>query len=233
MPIRAFVYCRISTSEARQPLSLGAQLAACDEEIARRGWVRGDVARETASGKSLRLRPILGRTLGLLEPGDVLLVARLDRLSRHAGDFYGLMDRANREGWSIVCLDPMVDMTTPFGRATAGFAAVFAQLERELIGQRVRDSIEARRRLGTYRSPAEWMRAPEQTERRVVELASQGLGPTAICRRLALEGVSPPRAERWGRRTVQLMLARARREGRLPQAAEHPAAADVGPRSAG
>jgi DNA invertase Pin-like site-specific DNA recombinase len=197
-------------------LSLGSQLAACEAEIVRRGWVRGDVCRETASGKSVRGRPVLRRALGMLEEGDVLMVARLDRLSRHAGDFYGLMDRAARESWSIVCLDPMVDMTSPFGRAMAGMAAVFAQLERELIGQRQRDSIEARRRLGTYRSPAEWFSAPEATRRRVLELAGQGLGPTAICRRLALEGVRPPRSDVWHRRSVQLMLARAREEGVLP-----------------
>lgn len=148
----AIVYARVSTDEqASEGFSLDAQAGACASEASRRGWTVARVVREAASARTLA-RPELARALADLDAGraGALLVARLDRLSRSVGDFAAVLDRADRHGWAVLCLDPMVDMTTPFGRAMAGMASVFAQLEREIIAQRTREGIAAARAAGTY-----------------------------------------------------------------------------------
>jgi DNA invertase Pin-like site-specific DNA recombinase len=101
-----------------------------------------------ASGKSMKRRPGLEQALAQMEPGRVLVSAKLDRVSRSLLDFAALLDRAGREGWSLVVLDAGVDTTTPNGRAMIGMIAVFAQLERELISERTRDALAAARGRG-------------------------------------------------------------------------------------
>lgn len=209
--MRAIAYCRVSTTEQGRGLSLDWQRKQILEEILRRGWQLTDSHVDKASGKSMRRRPGLEAALRSLSSGgaDALVVARLDRLSRSLGDFAGLMDRAGKEGWSIVLLDPPVDMTTPFGRAMAGVAGVFAQLESELISQRQRDSYAARRAAGTLRlSPACVSPIGRDVRDRVMHLhVEEGLGPSAIARRLTIEGYPPPN-DVWIPRTVTKIIAK-------------------------
>lgn len=61
-------------------------------------------------------RPELGPVLASLGQGDVLVVARLDRLSRSVYDSTRLMREAEERGWALVCLDPEFDLTTAAGR---------------------------------------------------------------------------------------------------------------------
>lgn len=72
-------------------------------------------------------------------------MSRLDRLSRSVHDCSGLMRVALDGGWSLVSLDPQVDMTMPYGRAMAHMAMVFAELERELISQRIKEALAIKR----------------------------------------------------------------------------------------
>ena len=104
------------------------------------------------AGVSARLvdRPALSDALASLAAGhgDVLMVAKLDRLTRSVLDATGLMVRAEREGWGLVALDVAVDTTTPQGAAMAQVLAVFAEFERRLIGQRTKDALAVRRSQG-------------------------------------------------------------------------------------
>ena len=86
-------------------------------------------------------RPALGPALDSLGPGDVLAVARLDRLSRSMLDFARLAQRARDGGWEIVALDLGIDMTTPNGRLVASILVAVAEWEREMIGQRIREGL--------------------------------------------------------------------------------------------
>jgi DNA invertase Pin-like site-specific DNA recombinase len=207
----AVAYARVSTDVQVEGLSLESQERVLRSEVERRGWsLAGSVLRESASAKSLRGRPLLSEALRALDAGeaDVLVVAKLDRLSRSARDFYDLMDRARRRGWSVLCLDPPVDMTSPFGEAMAGMAAVFAQLERRLIAQRTREGIAAKKAAGTYVPPPR--RVAADAEERIRFLDSEGMGARAIARQLTLEGFLPPVGSVWYPTSVARIAARQR-----------------------
>lgn len=216
-PLRCIGYVRVSTDEqADRGASLAWQKQALQDECARRGWQLADLAADTASAGSMRGRPGLHRALERLDAHDydALLVARLDRLSRSVGDFARIMERAHKRGWSIVVLDPAVDMTSPFGEAMASMAAVFAQLERRLIAQRTRDGIAEKKRQGTYRGGRllpQSQPVPEHVARRIVDLSErEGLSSRAIAARLDLEGVPTLRGGPWVHTTVLSVLRRAR-----------------------
>lgn len=209
--MRVVAYVRVSTAEQTQGTSLGSQEATMRAECERRAWDLCDVVTESASGKSLRRRPALSSALERLDSGefDALMVARLDRLSRSVGDFAGILDRARRGNWSVVCLAPHVDMTDAYGRTMAYVAAAFAELERELIGQRQRESVAARKAAGTYRGPQPLI-GPVAVSR-ILRLYGQGLNAEQIARALNEEGLPPVRAQKWAPRTVRSVLARERR----------------------
>jgi DNA invertase Pin-like site-specific DNA recombinase len=149
--VRAVGYARVSTEEqAESGAGILAQLAVIEGEVERRGWeLIRNVDVDNASGKRMN-RPGLTEALASLTNGhaDVLVVAKLDRLSRSMLDFCLLLDRARREGWSLVILDLGIDLTTASGEVMAHVAAAFAQFERRLIGQRTRDALAEKRKAG-------------------------------------------------------------------------------------
>lgn len=84
------------------------------------------------------------------EKFDCIVVYRLDRISRNVGDFAGLIDRLNSCGTAFICIKEQFDTSTPMGRAMMNIAAVFAQLERETIAERVRDNLLMLARTGRW-----------------------------------------------------------------------------------
>lgn len=190
--MRAIAYCRVSTEDQATGYSLDVQKEAIRYEIERRGWQTVDNISETASGKDVKGRQMLQGALRLLARGeaDVLVVSRFDRLTRSVADFYNLMGRAEKEGWSILCLNPALDMTEPFGRAMAGMAAVFAQLERELNSMRQLESVRARKAAGTYDNGASRRAGlmPKGTATHIINLRAQGLSLGKLAARMEKEG---------------------------------------------
>ena len=81
---------------------------------------------------------------------DAICVAKLDRLTRSLFDFVTLTSWLEAQGKTLVCLDPMLDLSTPAGRASASITATFAQFERETIAARVRDAWHKLRESGKY-----------------------------------------------------------------------------------
>ena len=150
--MRAIGYARVSTDEqAESGAGLDAQVTSMRAECDRRGWELVRIATDAgASGKSLNGRPELTDALAVLDAGeaDVLLAAKLDRVSRSVLDFAALMARAARRGWRIVVLDVNVDTTTATGELMTTVVAAFAQYERRLIGQRTRDALAAKKAAG-------------------------------------------------------------------------------------
>jgi DNA invertase Pin-like site-specific DNA recombinase len=103
-------------------------------------------AREVASGAA-KQRDVLESVLATLKRGeaDGLIVAKVDRLTRSLLQFAEVVETAKKQGWKIAVVDGGFDMNTPTGKAMAGMLAVFAELERDMISQRTKDALAAKR----------------------------------------------------------------------------------------
>jgi DNA invertase Pin-like site-specific DNA recombinase len=209
-PLRALGYCRVSTQEqGADGLSMAAQERAISVECERRGWTLARVHQDVASGKSRNGRHGLAAALDALASGkaDALVASKLDRIARSTLDFANIMERARREGWRLVILDPALDLDTPFGRAMANIIATFAELEREMISERTRVGLEEARRRGKRMGLPDKHRIPPETVERIGELRRQGLSYRAIAGRLTEEGIPTALAKRsggtWAAETVR------------------------------
>jgi DNA invertase Pin-like site-specific DNA recombinase len=144
-------YVRVSTDDqAASGLGLDAQRATIAGEAAKRGWSVTWVEDAGHSAKTLK-RPGVTTALNLLAKGEaqVLVVAKLDRLSRSVQDFAATMDTARKQGWALVALDLGVDTTTPAGELVANVMAAVAQWERRVISDRTKDALAAAQARGT------------------------------------------------------------------------------------
>lgn len=141
-----YAYTRCSTEDqAESGLGLEAQRTAITAECGRRGWTVDEfvVDPATSGGKPPGQRPAAGPMLRTIRSGDVVILAKLDRLCRSAKDFLELRDRAADEGWVLIALDPHVDMTTPTGKLVSTIMAGVAEWERDMIRQRIREALAA------------------------------------------------------------------------------------------
>ena len=132
-------YARDSTREERQVLDrqIDALTSAGCEKIFddRLSGVQAD-------------RPGLKACLGYLRAGDVLTVLDLDRLGRRARDLIGMIEDLEKKGVAFKALNSPMDTTTPAGRAFLQIQAAFAEMERNLIRQRVNEGLTAARARG-------------------------------------------------------------------------------------
>ncbi len=183
-------YRRVSTEEqSNSGAGLDAQRSAIEAEAARRGWDDVEwISDEGYSAKDLR-RPGIAQALEELAAGQagILVVSKLDRLSRSLLDFAALMERARREGWALVILDLAVDTTTPGGEMMANVMATFAQYERRLIGQRTKDALTAKRAQGVHTGRRSTL--DPAVKARIVAMRLEGAGLSAIARQLNDESV--------------------------------------------
>lgn len=205
--MRAIGYLRVSTQEqGDSKLGLEWQESVVREEVSRRGWDLIDLRSDVASGKSLRRRDELGRTLRDLRDGqaDALVVAKLDRLSRSVLDFAGVMETANREGWSLAVLDLGVDTTTTNGKLIAHIMIALAQWERELIGDRTRAALKAVKARGTH--VGRKANVSEETLRLIRSLRSAGLSWQKVADALTAEGVPTSQGGQWHAATVRRLI---------------------------
>ncbi|MGU3653627.1 recombinase family protein [Mycolicibacterium sp. A43C] len=198
-----FAYSRVSTEEqAESRNGLEAQRAAIDEEAGRRGWTVEHYADEGVSGKVIG--PELQKVLQLLATGqgDGLIVAKLDRLSRSIINAAHIIEQANRQGWAIVLLDLGVDLTTAAGRMVAHNMMGFAQYERELISERTKAGLAAKK---ARNEPIGRPRlAKPGVVRRIVMDRNAGLSFAKIANGLEAEGIlSPAGLPNWQSSTVR------------------------------
>jgi DNA invertase Pin-like site-specific DNA recombinase len=213
METRAVLYGRVSTDE--QSLGLVAQLDPLEAEAERRSWNAEVVTDEGVSGGTpVDERPALGPVLAGLSAGDVLVVAKLDRLSRSLLDFAGLIQRAESQHWSLVVLDIAIDTTTPQGKLIAHMLVAVAQWEREMIGLRIREGLaKSPNRPGRKPGLPPVMGAkpsalPPEVVEAVRDLREAGKSPGAIADRLNAYGHKSLRGGRWHRTSVRRLLSR-------------------------
>jgi DNA invertase Pin-like site-specific DNA recombinase len=206
--MRAVIYTRVSTGQqAQSGLGLADQLDQATSAAKARGWEIIHHARDAgASAKSMRKRPALQRALAMLDAGeaDVLVSAKLDRLSRSCMDFGGLMERARRKGWSIVCLDLGVDTSTPAGEMMANVVMAFAQYERQMIGERTKASHAVRRNRGQRAGQEPIL--PASVRKRIAKERQQGHTLKAIADGLASDRIPTAKGGNWHPSTVAHVL---------------------------
>jgi site-specific DNA recombinase len=173
--LRCAVYTRKSTEDGLEQEfnSLDAQFEACTAyALSQRheGWVLVKDRYDDGgfSGGNME-RPGLRRLLGDVETGkvDIILLYKIDRLTRSLTDFAKIVEVLDRAGASFVSITQSFNTTTSMGRLTLNMLLSFAQFEREVTGERIRDKIAASKKKGL------WMGGPvplgyEVRERKLV-----------------------------------------------------------------
>jgi site-specific DNA recombinase len=149
--MRCAIYTRKSSERGLQQdfNSLKAQQAICSAYIQsqqHKGWIEIDKAYEDAAQSGATLdRPAMRELLADVEKGrvDVVVVYKLDRLSRSLLDFVRLLDAFERYGVTFACITQNFDTGDSLGRLIMNVLLTFAQFEREMTGDRIRDKKRA------------------------------------------------------------------------------------------
>jgi len=157
-PVRCAIYTRKSTEHGLELEfnSLHAQRDACEAYIksqASQGWkaLPQHYDDPAYSGGNLD-RPALQQLLKDIDAGriDVIVVYKIDRLTRSLADFAKLVEAFDAKSISFVAVTQQFNTTTSMGRLTLNVLLSFAQFERELSSERVRDKVAASRRKGKW-----------------------------------------------------------------------------------
>ncbi len=155
---RCAIYTRKSSEEGLEQdfNSLHAQREACEAFIksqAGEGWRLVKTAYDDGglSGGTME-RPALQRLLADINQGliDVVVVYKVDRLTRSLADFAKMVEVFDARGVSFVAVTQQFNTTTSMGRLTLNVLLSFAQFEREVTGERIRDKIAASKQKGMW-----------------------------------------------------------------------------------
>jgi site-specific DNA recombinase len=157
-PVRCAIYTRVSTDQGLEQdfNSLDAQRDAAEAYIrsqAHAAWtlIRNQYNDGGYSGGSID-RPALQRLLADIRAKkvDVIVVYKVDRLTRSLADFAKLVELFDGHGVSFVSVTQQFNTTTSMGRLTLNVLLSFAQFEREVTSERIRDKIAASKRKGLW-----------------------------------------------------------------------------------
>ncbi|MDR3701068.1 MAG: recombinase family protein [Candidatus Sulfopaludibacter sp.] len=164
-------YARVSTEDQDTAVQVKALKAAGCERI----------FREKASGGRWD-RPELHRLLAQLRKPDVLVVWKLDRLSRSLRDVLTIMDRLAEAKAGFRSLTEAIDTTTPAGRMMMQMVGAFAEFERAMLKERTRAGLDAARQEGRIGGRRPKLSPQQQTEIR--RMVSEGAKTAADAARL-------------------------------------------------
>jgi site-specific DNA recombinase len=207
---RCAVYCRVSSDERLEQEfnSIDAQKEAGQSYVASQrseGWIPvvDDYDDPGFSGGNTE-RPGLKRLMADIERGlvDIVVVYKIDRLTRSLADFSKMVEVFERQGVSFVSVTQQFNTTTSMGRLMLNVLLSFAQFEREVTGERIRDKIAASKRKGLWMGGvptlgydvANRLLVINETEADLVrrifgEMLTIG-SPTRIAQGLASEGIT-------------------------------------------
>jgi len=155
---RCAIYTRKSSEEGLEQSfnSLEAQREACEAFIASQreeGWrlLPAHYDNGGYSGGNMD-RPALQQLLADVGGGkvEIIVVYKVDRLSRSLSDFSKIVEALDANGVSFVSVTQQFNTTTSMGRLTLNVLLSFAQFEREITGERIRDKIAASKRKGMW-----------------------------------------------------------------------------------
>jgi putative DNA-invertase from lambdoid prophage Rac len=233
MPV---VYCYGRASTSSQTLTEDNQRSVCEEYVTRslvpEGYTYGGWLYDSATSGS---RPMFEREEGrklwaLVQPGDKIVWAKLDRAFRSVLDAAQTMMLLSQKGVSFNSLDLGLDTSTPIGRCVFTILTAFAELELEFIRQRTREGLRAKRKSGKphgRHAPIGWQKIgkkkdsyylPCQEERAQVATMQAMRRDGASLERITLHmhGVRRPNGKRWNINSITRALRAA--EARFPKA---------------
>ncbi len=182
--IRCAIYTRKSTEDGLEQdfNSLDAQAEACAAYIASQkaeGWRALPTRYDDGgvSGGTLD-RPALQRLLAEIDAGrvDMVVVYKIDRLTRSLADFAKLVERLDAAGCSFVSVTQSFNTATSMGRLTLNMLLSFAQFEREVTAERIRDKFAASKKKGLWMgglAPLGYDPHPDKTRRELVVNAAE------------------------------------------------------------
>jgi DNA invertase Pin-like site-specific DNA recombinase len=207
---RCAVYCRVSSDERlmQEFNSIDAQKESGQAYVASQrseGWIPvvDDYDDPGFSGGNTE-RPGLKRLMADIERGlvDIVVVYKIDRLTRSLADFSKMVEVFERHGVSFVSVTQQFNTTTSMGRLMLNVLLSFAQFEREVTGERIRDKIAASKRKGLWMGGvpplgydvANRLLVVNESEAQLVrrifgEMLTIG-SPTRIAQGLASEGIT-------------------------------------------
>jgi DNA invertase Pin-like site-specific DNA recombinase len=184
-------YARVSTNDQETATQVAALKAAGCERI----------YREKASGGRWD-RPELHRLLDQLREDDVLVVWKLDRLSRSLRDVLTIMERLTETKAGFRSLTEAIDTTTPAGRMMMQMVGAFAEFERAMLRERTKAGLDSARREGRIGGRRPKLSPQQQAEiRRMVAKGDKTaadaarlfrIHPATVCRLLARPATPPP-----------------------------------------
>lgn len=213
--MRAIGYARVSTQEqASDGAGLSAQAHAIEAYCFNKEWPAPVMTRDVCSGGTpWKDRNGLRAAIAAIERGeaDVLVVAKLDRLSRSTLDFATLLERSRRKKWPIVLLDFGLDMTTPVGEMVANILAAVAQFERRRIGERTKEGLARKKAEGVVLGRRSTVHP--QIARRILHDHQAGASFGRIARDFNLDHIPTPQGgTTWRASSVRAVYQAARRE---------------------
>lgn len=220
MKKRVVIYVRVSTEEqAKHGYSIGAQIEALEAFCKSQGWEVVHVYVEDGySAKDLN-RPTFKQMMGQIEKGgvDVLLVYRLDRLTRSVIDLYEILKVLDQHNCAFKSATEVYDTGSAMGRLFITLVAAIAQWERENLGERVRFGISKKAREGKfvggisaygYDYINDELVINEQEAKVVREIFDMATytSPLNIAKTLTKKGYPTKRGGEWNRDTIRNML---------------------------
>jgi site-specific DNA recombinase len=225
---KAVGYVRVSTEEqASQGLSIPAQEEAIVAYARMRGLELVEVIVDAgvSGGKPLGARPGGRKLLTLLAEAKAshVIALRLDRLFRNASDCLATVEAWTKSGFVLHLLDVSgnsVDTSSAAGKFMLTILAAVAEMERNLISERIRNVLSWKRRNGKVfgHEPYGFARdgddlVPVEAEQRalelIVDLRARGYSLRKIAKTLEARGIPTKRGGRWAAATVRKLLARA------------------------
>ena len=170
MTTRVALYARVSTADQDPAM----QVEALQAEAVRRGWVVHDIYTDHGVSGAKDRRPALDRLMEGVRAKkfDAVMVWRFDRLARSVRHLLSAMDEFRAANVLFVSTTENIDTSTPLGSAMFIIISAIAQLERDIIRERVLAGVaRARRRRSTWGRAQRWT---EEDARRAIELRAQG-----------------------------------------------------------
>lgn len=160
------------------PIGAGGRTAGCDV-----------IRAEKKSGTSLEGRTELATLLDFAREGDTVVVTRIDRLARSVGDLAKIVENLEKKKVGLCATEQPIDTSTPAGRCFLQMLAVFAEFETAIRRERQLEGIAKAKQAGVYRG-----RKPTIDVMEIKKLAAEGLGASAIAKRLKIGRASVYRA---------------------------------------